>query len=626
MARSITPYNLRLRSLDPLIEADASNLSIVLDGRGTAPGGATFSVRHTNDVFFSLRDVGKPGVALSATDAAWSFVNEPFMSFRTSADTERLRIDSNGVCCETLTASNFTNLIDDWVTPHQFVPPTAGALMNAYVSLSNMIVLRTQDGYAPPPDPDTTSTTPAASLIDSYTSTAVLQAPTANALRASYYNLSNLLGVRLLSITSALPGVLAQLAAGSNTSDVTFQPAQFQMSNDVWIPSLDGEPRLMFESSGPTVFGGAVDPGSGDVFRWFANGMQQRVMTLDADGNISVRHDARLGGSLYVPHGDASFCNDVYIGGTLNVSSMNVSRSNVVVFSSEEIRSNSTVYGDLNVGGAAFFGGFLTASNAAFLDSNLTVVGSTTLCNALDVSGIVSVSNAAFVDGSLTVTGATQLANVVDVYGVISASNAAFLDSNLTVTGVTSLSNAASVYGDMTADADLTVNGNLRLGPSVVISHVGDTIGVNLPPGTAPVCTLHVQGAVFTTEEIFGLSDSNVKTDVRPIPGALAKLGGITGCTYLRTDLPDAKRQVGVIAQDVQKVVPEAVHVDRDGRLSVAYGNLVAVAIQGINELKREVDALCARLDRMTAREHPHRRHRPRVARCKHTIRAPRYV
>jgi hypothetical protein len=51
-------------------------------------------------------------------------------------------------------------------------------------------------------------------------------------------------------------------------------------------------------------------------------------------------------------------------------------------------------------------------------------------------------------------------------------------------------------------------------------------------------------------------------------------------------------RSTGVIAQEIQSVIPEVIHTNDDGYLSVAYGNLVGVLIQAINELSEEVEHL----------------------------------
>jgi hypothetical protein len=62
------------------------------------------------------------------------------------------------------------------------------------------------------------------------------------------------------------------------------------------------------------------------------------------------------------------------------------------------------------------------------------------------------------------------------------------------------------------------------------------------------------------------------------------------GVRYRRTDIGET--QVGVISQEVQKVVPEAVIESDDGMLHVAYGNLVGVLINAIKELEDRVRKL----------------------------------
>jgi len=49
---------------------------------------------------------------------------------------------------------------------------------------------------------------------------------------------------------------------------------------------------------------------------------------------------------------------------------------------------------------------------------------------------------------------------------------------------------------------------------------------------------------------------------------------------------------IGVIAQEVEEVFPEVVHVNEDGLKTVSYGNLVAVLIEAVKELRQEVKEL----------------------------------
>lgn len=84
-------------------------------------------------------------------------------------------------------------------------------------------------------------------------------------------------------------------------------------------------------------------------------------------------------------------------------------------------------------------------------------------------------------------------------------------------------------------------------------------------------------------------SDSRLKKDLEVIDNALEKVHQLTGYTYTRIDTGD--RQTGIIAQDLEKVLPEAV-LQNDEYKSVAYGNIVGLLIEAIKELSQEVSAL----------------------------------
>lgn len=84
-------------------------------------------------------------------------------------------------------------------------------------------------------------------------------------------------------------------------------------------------------------------------------------------------------------------------------------------------------------------------------------------------------------------------------------------------------------------------------------------------------------------------SDIRLKTDLTKITDALSKVSRLNGYTYTRKDT--GQRQTGVVAQELQEVLPEAV-IDNGEHLSVAYGNIVGLLIEAIKELKSEVDQL----------------------------------
>ena len=100
--------------------------------------------------------------------------------------------------------------------------------------------------------------------------------------------------------------------------------------------------------------------------------------------------------------------------------------------------------------------------------------------------------------------------------------------------------------------------------------------------------------SIYATDNIVAYSDIRGKTNIETIPNALDKVDAIRGVTYNKIENPDGYRYMGVIAQELQDVIPEVVIEDEDGKLSVAYGNIVGVLIEAVKELKAEIEELKA--------------------------------
>lgn len=99
-----------------------------------------------------------------------------------------------------------------------------------------------------------------------------------------------------------------------------------------------------------------------------------------------------------------------------------------------------------------------------------------------------------------------------------------------------------------------------------------------------------LSGNFTASGNITAYSDRRLKSDIETIPDALSKVAKMRGVNFTMKDT--GARSTGVIAQDLQSVIPEAVHTNDDGYLSVAYGNLVGVLIEAIKDLAEEVEHL----------------------------------
>ena len=96
-------------------------------------------------------------------------------------------------------------------------------------------------------------------------------------------------------------------------------------------------------------------------------------------------------------------------------------------------------------------------------------------------------------------------------------------------------------------------------------------------------------------------SDARLKSDLQEVSGALNKTKSLKGWSYDKRLALDSteiyKREVGLIAQDVQAVLPEAVHVgsDEDGLLTISPSALIALLVEAVKELDRKIEALHGR-------------------------------
>jgi hypothetical protein len=111
---------------------------------------------------------------------------------------------------------------------------------------------------------------------------------------------------------------------------------------------------------------------------------------------------------------------------------------------------------------------------------------------------------------------------------------------------------------------------------------------------TALTIDMSGAGAATFNNDITAFSDRRLKTDITNIENALPKVMRMQGVYYKRNDVEDAREQVGVIAQDMETIVPEVVLTadDEMQTKSVDYGKLCAVLIESIKELKAEIDEL----------------------------------
>lgn len=112
------------------------------------------------------------------------------------------------------------------------------------------------------------------------------------------------------------------------------------------------------------------------------------------------------------------------------------------------------------------------------------------------------------------------------------------------------------------------------------------TTSIAAVTGGVLAATFSSTGDFTAVGDITAYSDEKLKSNIRTIDNALSKVAQMRGVYFYK----DGKESTGVIAQEIQKVLPEVV-TDGDYK-SVAYGNIVGVLIEAIKELKEEITEL----------------------------------
>jgi len=161
------------------------------------------------------------------------------------------------------------------------------------------------------------------------------------------------------------------------------------------------------------------------------------------------------------------------------------------------------------------------------------------------------------------------------------------IEASADVTDTTNVTSAGALMDSELANlaAVKAINQGLTSGSDVRF----DSIGVNTAaPGTS--------GVIRAANDIiaFYSSDERLKDNISNIPNALDKVESLRGVEFDWNDKQEVYEghDIGVIAQDVEKILPEIVENRDNGYKAVKYEKLTALLIQAVKELSAKVKEL----------------------------------
>ena len=230
----------------------------------------------------------------------------------------------------------------------------------------------------------------------------------------------------------------------------------------------------------------------------------------------------------------------------------------------------------------------VTQFNTSHLDLNITTglyvnTGITTFASTVEITGATTFTGGGTIKSDLTIQN-----DVADANG----KNVTFKNTDTTSTSGQRIGGLQFESGDTGNDG---IRGYIYGIYEGTQGQTALSFGVQSATGAAnPVEALRLasDGNATFSGTVTASSDVRLKENVTGIENALDKVLDLRGVYFNRIGKTYDDREVGVIAQEVEKVLPELVKEGADGMKSVAYQNLVAVLIEAVKDLKAEVDNL----------------------------------
>ena len=313
--------------------------------------------------------------------------------------------------------------------------------------------------------------------------------------------------------------------------------------------------------------------GAGNAIAFSTNGAPR--LTIGADGLVDIVGAATFGGAVTLSDGTANGI--VFLNGSKALTS-----SGALTFDGSALAATGTASaaGFIPTGSSVVANGlYLPAANTLAFSTvgaerlRIGADGLVTVAGSMDVVGSLDIADGATVGQQLKINGAVNKVGLV----VRAANNQAVNLFEIQDHGQNPL-------------VQVTKDGRMGIGRAPEEGFKLDVDG-----------NVRVTGDV-TANTINGSSDRRFKTNIQAITDALSIVRKLQGVSYdwNRAAFPDrgfsARPQIGVIAQEVETVLPELVSTDAQGYKSVNYMGFIPVLIEGMKQQADRIDAQDARL------------------------------
>jgi hypothetical protein len=320
-----------------------------------------------------------------------------------------------------------------------------------------------------------------------------------------------------------------------------------------------------------------------------------------ASGKVNIGPNTNTSSELLKVEGNIRLSNKIYSDGGLDLHSDSTSDNMTFYLGSTDkmnINNDDVRIKDGVVIGSSYYGSNAAPNNGMIVEGSVGI-GISLPSYSLDVNGDINTTGFYKIDGTNALGGnATTGLNL----------NARVI-TNLSTTYKDGLYiNYNSTYNGASDDVRFYSTGtNLKM-----IIKSGGNVGIAV---SNPSHRLQVGGTIYSSSVIYSnsyvqapyfnaTSDVRHKENVCDLTDPLEKIASIRGVNFKFSD--NSKIHAGIIAQEVDKVIPEAISKEDDSKWTANYNTLIAYLIESVKTLKNENDTLKEKMEQLEEKINKH--------------------